>query len=50
MKLKVADPIKLEGRFKGPFKVVQVFANGTVKLQVEPDVHRVFNIRKFQPI
>ena len=50
VKLKVWDPVKLEGRFKGPYKIVQVFTNGTVKLQVEPDVQRVFNIRKIQPI
>ena len=50
VKLKVVDPIKLERRFRGAFKIAQVFANGTVKLEIEPDVHRVFNIRKIQPI
>jgi len=50
VKLKVVDPSKLEGHFKGPFKIIQVFTNGTVKLEIEPDVHKVFNIRKIQPI
>ena len=50
VKLKVWDPVKLEGRFRGPYKIAQVFTNGTVKLQMEPDVQRVFNIRKIQPI
>ena len=31
-------------------KIVQVFTNKTVKVQIEPDVQRVFNIRKMQPV
>ena len=50
MKLKVIDPVKLEPRFRGPFKITQIFTNGTVKLQIHPDLHRVYNIRKIAPL
>ena len=50
VKVKLEGPSKLEQRFKGPFKITQVFTNGTVELQIGPDLHRVYNIRKIAPM
>ena len=50
VKLQGWDPVKLEGRFRGQCENKQVFTNGTVKLQLEPEVQRAFNTRKMQPI
>ena len=49
VKLKVIDPTKLEGRFKGPFKITQVFTNGTVKMSKDEVTEAIVNIRKLFP-
>ena len=49
VKLQVMDPTKLEERFKGPYRIQQVNANGTVLLQTRPGVTTPINIRKIEP-
>ena len=43
------DPSKLSEKFKGPYRVVQVNANGTVSLQIRPHITTTVNIRKIEP-
>ena len=43
------DPDKLQPRKKGPFEIVQVHSNGTVKLQTTPSTTETVNIRKLTP-
>ena len=49
VKLRVYDPSKLQERFKGPYRINQVFTNGTVHLQLKPGVSTPINIRKIEP-
>ena len=49
VKLKVYDPTKLEERFKGPYRIDQVFTNGTVSMQTKPGIGTRINIRKIEP-
>ena len=38
VKLKVYNPTKLQARFKGPYRIMQVFTNGTILLQIKPGI------------
>ena len=49
VKMQVYDPSKLSERFKGPYRIHQVNANGTVALQLRPHVTTTVNIRKIEP-
>ena len=49
VKLKVYDPTKLQERFKGPYRITQVFTNGTVHLQIKRGISTPINIRKIEP-
>ena len=49
VKLRVYDPNKLQERFKGPYRITQVFTNGTVHLQIKPGIATPINIRKIEP-
>ena len=49
VKLKVYDPTKLQERFKGPYRITQVFTNGTVHLQIKAGITTPINIRKIEP-
>ena len=49
VKRRVEDPTKLEDRFKGPYRIQQVNANGTVLLQTRPGITTPINIRKIEP-
>ena len=49
VKLKVYDPTKLQERFKGPYRITQVFTNGTVHLQIKQGISTPINIRKIEP-
>ena len=40
------DPTKLDAKKRGPFTIVRVFTNGTVRLQISAHVQKTFNIRK----
>ena len=43
------DPTKLDAKKRGPFTIVRVFTNGTVRLQIAAHVQETFNIRKIWP-
>ena len=43
------DPTKLDAKKRGPYPIVCVFTNGTVKLQIAQHVQETFNIRKIWP-
>ena len=47
--VKTYDPTKLQERFHGPYNIVRVYTNGTVRLQRNPTTTEVFNIRKLTP-
>ena len=47
--LRVADPVKMEDRFTGPYRIARVFVNGTIDLELEPTIVRSFSIRKLVP-
>ena len=49
VKMLTLDPSKLSEKFKGPYRVVQVNANGTVSLQIRPHITTTVNIRKIEP-
>mmetsp|Transcript_15121 Transcript_15121/g.34852 ORF Transcript_15121/g.34852 Transcript_15121/m.34852 type:complete len:112 (-) Transcript_15121:224-559(-) len=40
---------QLQPRKKGPFRIIQVHSNGTVKLQISPLVTETVNIQKLTP-
>ena len=40
------DPTKLQARTHGPYRIVRVFTNGTVRLQIDDNVQETVNIRK----
>jgi len=40
------DPTKLDAKKRGPFAIVGVFTNGTVRLQIAHHVQETFAIRK----
>ena len=44
MKRRIEEPSKLEDRFKGPYPIQQVNANGTVLLQTRPGITTPINI------
>ena len=39
----------LDAKKRGPFTIVRVFTNGTVRLQIAAHVQETFNIRKIWP-
>ena len=43
------DPIKLDTKKRGPFPIVRVFTNGTVRLQIANHVQETFNIQTIWP-
>eukprot|EP00536_Pseudo-nitzschia_multiseries_P015568 jgi/Psemu1/43084/gm1.43084_g len=47
--MKEPDPDKLQPQKKGPYQIVQVHTNGTVKLRLSPNVTETVNIRKLTP-
>ena len=47
--LRVADPVKMEDRFTGPYRIARVFVNVTIDLELEPTIIRRFSIRKVVP-
>ena len=49
LKLRVYDPSKLEERFKGPYRITQVFTNGTVHLQIKSGITTSVNMQKIKP-
>ena len=49
VKLQVYNPSKLQEKFKGPYRITQVFTNGTVHLQIKPGIATPINIRKIEP-
>ena len=44
VKIRVHDPSKLEKRFRGPYRINQVNANGTVSVQITPHISNTLNI------
>ena len=44
--LRVADPVKMEDRFTGTYRIARIFVNGTIDLELEPTIVRRFSIRK----
>ena len=49
VKLKVYDPNKLQEKFKGPYRITQVFTNDTVHLQIKAVISTPINIQKIKP-
>ena len=47
--LRVIDPVKMEDRITGPYRIARVFMNGTIDLDLEPTIVRRFSIRKVVP-
>ena len=47
--LRVADPVKMEDRFTGPYRIARVFMNGPIDIDLEPTTVRMFSIRKVVP-
>ena len=45
----IHNPTKLGQRFKGPYRIEQVHANGTITIRRTPHVTDRVNIRKFRP-
>ena len=43
------DPTKLDAKTHGPYRIVRVFTNGTVKIQKSAHVQETMNIRKIYP-
>ena len=40
---------KLSSSKRGPFKILRVYTNGTVTLQISDNVEETVNIRRLQP-
>ena len=47
--IKLPNPNKLDPRYQGPFRITQVFTNGTVEIQRTPQVRERINIRRLVP-
>ena len=47
--IKAIDPNKLHPRAHGPYRITQVFTNGTIKVQRAPHVTERINIRRVLP-
>ena len=47
--LRVAEPVKTEDRFTGPYRIARIFLNVTIDLEIEPTIVRRFRIRKVVP-
>ena len=43
------NPNKLDSRTHGPYRIVRVFTNGTVRIQLSQHVQETVNIRKIFP-
>ena len=46
---KLHDPSKLGDRTTGPYKILQVHANGTITIELRPEVTERINIRRVIP-
>ena len=46
---RIHNPTKLGQRFKGPYRIEQVHANGTITIRRTPHVTDRVNTRKFRP-
>jgi hypothetical protein len=46
---KIPDPNKLEPRWEGPYKIMQVHTNGTVTIRLTPTSTERLNIRRVKP-
>ena len=47
--VKVYDPTKMEEKLHGPYPILELRTNGTVRIQRAPHVVETFNIRKIVP-
>ena len=47
--LVVPNPSKLDQPYEGPYRITQVFTNGTVEIQRTPQVFERINIRRLIP-
>ena len=47
--IKVPSPNKLEPRTEGPYRITQVFTNGTLEIQRSAQVRERLNIRRLVP-
>ena len=47
--LRVADPVKMEDIFTGPYRIAKVFVNGRIDLELEPTTVRRSSISKVVP-
>ena len=47
--IKIPSPTKLSMKHRGPFTITRVFTNGTVELQLTPQVRERINIRRLVP-
>lgn len=45
----IPNPKKLEPRAEGPYRITQVYTNGTVTIQLTPFVQERINIRRIKP-
>ena len=45
----IPNPSKLEPRAEGPYRIVAVHTNGTVTLQLTPQIQERINIRRIKP-
>ena len=47
--IKVPTPSKLQERFTGPHPITQVHDNGTITIQLQPNITQTINIRRVKP-
>ena len=47
--VQVNDPTKMEEKLHGPYRILELRTNGTVRIQRDPHVVETFNIRKIFP-
>ena len=45
----VYDPDKMQEKLHGPYPILKIWTNGTVRIQRAPNVLETFNIRKIVP-
>ena len=43
------DPTKLQARMHGPYRIVRMFTNGTVRIQLNNNVQETVSIKKLFP-
>ena len=47
--VRVYDPTKIQEKLHGPYPILELRTNGTVRIQRAPNVEETFNIRKIVP-